>query len=281
MLTYPDIDPVALSIGPIAGVGPLQIHWYGLMYLVGFAAAMLLANYRAKQPGSNWTKDQVSDLIFYGAMGVILGGRAGYVLFYNFGQFLDNPIWLFQIWTGGMSFHGGLLGVLVALGLFGRKYKKTFFEVTDFAAPLVPIGLMTGRIGNFIGGELWGRVTDGPWGMVFPGAGPDPRHPSQLYQAALEGLALFLIVWWFSSKPRPQKAVGAVFMIGYGCFRFIVEFVRQPDSHIGFDLFGWMSRGQLLSLPMVLIGIALLCWAYKEQDSVMAQKPMTTQKKGK
>ncbi|CCK74316.1 Prolipoprotein diacylglyceryl transferase family protein [Oleispira antarctica RB-8] len=276
MLTYPDIDPIALSIGPIAGYGPLEIHWYGLMYLIGFAAAMLLANYRAKQPGSNWTKDQVSDLIFYGAMGVILGGRAGYVLFYNFGQFLDNPVWLFQIWTGGMSFHGGLLGVLVALWLFGRKYKKGFFEVADFTAPLVPIGLMTGRIGNFIGGELWGRVTDGPWGMVFPGGGPDPRHPSQLYQAALEGLALFLIVWWFSSRPRPQKAVGAVFMIGYGCFRFIVEFVRQPDSHIGFDLFGWMSRGQLLSVPMVLFGIALLWWSYKQQDQL---QPIVTAKK--
>jgi len=258
MLTYPQIDPVAISLGP------LDIHWYGLMYLVGFAVAMLLANHRASQPNSGWTKEQVSDLIFYGAMGVILGGRAGYVLFYNFGQFLEDPLWLLRVWEGGMSFHGGLLGVLTALWVFGRKYNKGFFEVGDFTAPLVPIGLMTGRIGNFIGSELWGRTTDHPFGMVFPNGGPLPRHPSQLYQAALEGLALFLILWWFSSKPRPQKAVGAVFLIGYGCFRFIVEFVRQPDSHIGFDLFGWMSRGQLLSVPMVLFGLFLLWWAYKE-----------------
>jgi len=258
MLTYPDIDPVAIAIGP------LKIHWYGLMYLLAFATAYALANYRASK-SKVWNSEMVSDLIFFGAMGVVLGGRAGYVLLYNFPQFLEDPIWLFRVWEGGMSFHGGLLGVIAAFWWFSRKYKMGLFEVGDFAAPFVPLGLMFGRIGNFIGGELWGRVTDGPWGMVFPGAGDLPRHPSQLYQAALEGLLLFLILWLYSSKPRPTKAVGGLFLIGYGCFRFIVEFVRQPDSHIGFDLFGWMSRGQLLSIPMVLIGIFFMVIAYRGQ----------------
>ncbi|MAY15422.1 MULTISPECIES: prolipoprotein diacylglyceryl transferase [Oceanospirillaceae] len=264
MLTYPDIDPVAVAIGP------LKIHWYGLMYLLAFASAWGLANYRARRPGSGWTPEQVSDLIFYGAMGVILGGRCGYVLLYNFPQFLQDPLWLLRVWEGGMSFHGGLLGVMAALAWFGHKYQKNFFDVADFVAPLVPVGLMFGRFGNFIGGELWGRVADPahvPWAMVFPRAGELPRHPSQLYQAALEGFLLFVILWFYSSRPRPQKAVSAMFLIGYGLFRTIAEFFREPDAHIGFDLFGWMSRGQLLSLPMIVIGIILLVIAYRSPKS--------------
>ncbi len=259
MLTYPEIDPVALAIGP------LKIHWYGLMYLLAFGSAYALATFRARRPHSGWNDEQVSDLVFFGAMGVILGGRAGYVLFYNFSQFLEDPVWLFRVWEGGMSFHGGLLGVLLALAWFAHKYKKNYFDVGDFVAPLVPIGLMFGRLGNFIGGELWGRVADPqavPWAMVFPRAGDDPRHPSQLYQAGLEGLLLFLLLWWYSNRPRPRMAVGAAFLLGYGVFRSMAEFFREPDAHIGFDLFGWMSRGQLLSLPMILAGLLLLAWAY-------------------
>jgi phosphatidylglycerol:prolipoprotein diacylglycerol transferase len=264
MLTYPDIDPVAISLGP------LQVHWYGLMYLLAFATAWGLGNYRASQPGSGWTKEQVSDLIFFGAMGVILGGRCGYVLFYNFPQFLEDPLWLLRVWEGGMSFHGGLLGVVLSIAWFGYKYKKSFFQIADFGAPFVPLGLMFGRLGNFIGGELWGRVADPasvPWAMVFPRAGELPRHPSQLYQAALEGFLLFVIVWFYSSRPRPQKAVSAMFLIGYGVFRSIAEFFREPDAHIGFDLFGWMSRGQLLSLPMIIFGVVLLVIAYRSPQN--------------
>lgn len=261
MLTYPEIDPVAIAIGP------LTVHWYGLMYLLAFTCALLLGRWRAQRVGNDWTGEQVSDLIFYGAMGVILGGRMGYVLFYNFPQFLEDPLWLVRIWEGGMSFHGGLLGVLVALWLAGRKYQRSFFTVTDFIAPLVPLGLMFGRIGNFIGNELWGRVADPavvPWAMVFPGAGDEPRHPSQLYQASLEGLLLFIILWLYSSKPRPTMAVSGLFLIGYASMRFIAEFFRQPDAHIGFDLFGWLSRGQLLSMPMMVLGLFILIIAYRQ-----------------
>ncbi|MEY2997955.1 MAG: hypothetical protein RIQ82_1336, partial [Bacteroidota bacterium] len=209
----------------------------------------------------------VEDLIFYGAMGVVLGGRFGYVIFYNFERFLEDPLWLFRIWEGGMSFHGGLLGVLVALALYARKLKLDPFVVYDFIAPVVPIGLGLGRIGNFIGQELWGRASDVPWAMVFPA---DPaqlaRHPSQLYQALLEGLMLFVVLQVYASKPRPAPAVGGVFLTGYGIFRFAVEFVREPDNHIGFDAFGWMTRGQILCVPMILIGIALIFWAYRRQQ---------------
>ena len=257
MLTYPNIDPVAISIGP------LSIHWYGLMYLVGFTIAYYLMLHRAKQPNSGWTKDQVGDLIFYSAMGVVLGGRFGYVIFYNFDKFLNDPLWLFAIWEGGMSFHGGLLGVAVAVYLFARRYKKTFYGVTDFGTPMVPIGLLTGRLGNFIGGELWGRTTDVPWAMVFPKGGPDPRHPSQLYEMALEGFVLFAIMWIYSRKPRPTMAVSGTFLIGYGAFRFFVEFFREPDSHIGFDLLGSITRGQLLCIPMIVFGAAIIYLGYK------------------
>ncbi len=258
MFKYPEIDPVAVSLGP------LSIRWYGLMYLLGFVSGYWLLAKRAEKPNSGWTKEQVSDLIFYGAMGVILGGRVGYVLFYNFSAFLDNPIILFQVWNGGMSFHGGMLGVMFAMWWFGRKAGKTMFDILDFGAPIVPIGLGAGRIGNFIGGELWGRVTDGPWGMIFPNGGPDPRHPSQLYQAALEGVALFTILWLFSRTNRPKYAVSGMFALWYGIFRFIVEFVRQPDSHLGFIAFNWLTMGQLLSLPLIAVGMFLLFIAYRK-----------------
>ncbi len=259
MLTYPEIDPVALSLGP------LKIHWYGIMYLVGFAAAWWLGSMRARQPHSPFSKEQIADLIFYGALGAVLGGRIGYILFYDFANYLDHPLNILKVWEGGMAFHGGLVGVLVAMWLYSRKLKLSFFIVTDFLAPLVPIGLGAGRMGNFINGELWGKVTDVPWGMVFPFAGELPRHPSQLYQAALEGLALFLILWFYSRKPRPTLAVSGLFMICYGFFRFIVEFARQPDVHIGYLAFGWLTMGQVLSLPMIIAGAVLMLLAHKRQ----------------
>ncbi|SFG91270.1 prolipoprotein diacylglyceryl transferase [Neptunomonas qingdaonensis] len=253
-----DIDPIALDLGFI------QVHWYGLMYLVGFGAAFWLGGYRARQAGSGWTEEQVSDLIFWGAMGVVLGGRMGYVLFYNFDQFLADPLWLFAVWEGGMSFHGGLLGVLVMIWLFGKKHAKSFMQMGDFVAPLVPIGLGAGRIGNFIGGELWGRAADVPWAVVFPRTADGvARHPSQLYEAFLEGVVMFVVLWWFSSKPRPRMAVSALFLIMYGVFRSFVEFFREPDAHIGYIAFGWLTKGQLLSLPMVVVGVLMLLWAYK------------------
>ncbi|MTI62935.1 prolipoprotein diacylglyceryl transferase [Methylophaga sp.] len=256
-MTYPQIDPVAISLGPLA------IHWYGLMYLLGFAFVWLLGRYRAAR--HNWQAGQLEDLLFYGALGVILGGRLGYALFYDLAANLDNPLNLLKIWQGGMSFHGGLIGVLIAFWYFGRKTGKGFFEISDFIAPMVPIGLMLGRIGNFINGELWGRVSDLPWAMVFPGAGPLPRHPSQLYQAALEGLLLFIILWIYSAKPRPRAAVSGLFLLGYGVFRFIVEFVRIPDPQYGYLAFGWLTMGQVLCLPMILGGVVMMIWAYQRR----------------
>lgn len=261
MLRYPEIDPIAIDLGPV------QVHWYGVMYLVAFATAWWLGRLRARQPQSGWTEQQVGDVIFYGALGVILGGRIGYMLFYNFGQFLDNPLSLFAIWKGGMSFHGGLLGVVIAMGWFGRRHGKTFFQVTDFIAPLVPLGYFFGRMGNFINGELWGRVTDVPWGMVFPHVGPEPRHPSMLYQGILEGLVLFAILWWYSSRPRPSMAVSGMFLMLYGLFRSFNEFFRQPDAHLGFIAFGWLTQGQLLSLPMIIAGAVLLWLAYHRKKA--------------
>lgn len=258
MIWVDDIDPIIVSLGP------LQVHWYGIMYLIGFLGAWLLGTYRACQPDSGWTEQQISDLIFWGALGVILGGRVGYVLFYHFDLFLDNPAWLFYIWEGGMSFHGGLIGVLIAALLFGRRHQKRFFQITDFVAPLIPIGLGAGRIGNFIGGELWGRPTDQTWGVIFPRAGDQlARHPSQLYEAALEGVVMFLVLWFFSAKPRPRMAVSGLFLILYGCFRIIVEFFRQPDIQLGYLAFDWLTMGQLLSTPMVLAGLVLMIWAYR------------------
>jgi len=258
MLSYPNIDPVALALGP------LKIHWYGLMYLVGFSGAWFLGRYKAKKIG--WKVEQIDDLIFYAAMGVVLGGRFGYVLFYNFPNFLDDPVILIKIWQGGMSFHGGLLGVLLAMFLFGKKYGHTFFAVTDFIAPLVPIGLGAGRVGNFINGELWGKPTDFALGMLVPGLGNMPRHPSQLYEAASEGLALFLILWFYSIKPKPTMAVSGLFLIGYGVFRFGVEFVRLPDAHLGYLAFGWLTMGQILTVPMLLLGSFLMVKAYQSKQ---------------
>lgn len=260
-----NIDPIALDLGFF------QIHWYGVMYLVAFGAAYLLGSYRANKPGSGWTSDQVSDLIFWGAMGVVLGGRMGYVLFYNFDQFLQDPLWLFAVWEGGMSFHGGLLGVLVVLWVFARKQGKTFIQIGDFVAPLVPIGLGAGRVGNFIGGELWGRSADVPWAVVFPRTADGvARHPSQLYEALLEGLVMFAVLWWYSSKPVARGAVSGLFLLMYGLFRSFVEFFREPDSHIGFIAFGWLTKGQLLSLPMIVLGAGLMIWAYRQQGAKTA-----------
>ena len=254
-----DIDPIALDLGP------LQIHWYGLMYLVGFTAAWWLGVRRARQPNSGWNEQQISDMIFWGAMGVVLGGRVGYVIFYHFERFLDDPLWLFAVWEGGMSFHGGLLGVIAVLYWFGRQHNKSLFEMGDFVAPLIPIGLGAGRIGNFIGGELWGRTTDASWAVIFPRAGELARHPSQLYQFALEGVVLFVALWWFSAKPRPRMAVSGLFLLLYGSFRFCVEFFREPDAHLAFIAFDWLTMGQLLSVPMVVLGMGFLWVAYKRQ----------------
>ncbi len=258
MLIHPDFDPVAFSLGP------LHVRWYGLMYLLGFLVGWALGRYRVRQPGSGWTAEQMDDLVFYIALGVILGGRVGYILFYGFAGVLHDPLLLFRIWEGGMSFHGGFLGVLLAVLLFARKYQKGFWSTMDFVAPLIAPGLLFGRIGNFINGELWGRVTDLPWGIVFRQTGDGlPRHPSQLYEAALEGVALFVIVWLFSARPRPTMAVSGVFALGYGVFRFLVELVRQPDPQLGYLAFGWLTMGQLLSLPLVAVGVILLTLAYR------------------
>lgn len=269
MLMYPDINPVAISLPSFELVGkvfgPFNVHWYGIMYLCAFVSAWALAMYRTRGPNKVINKAQVENLITYGAFGVILGGRFGYVFFYGFNQFLADPLWLFRVWEGGMSFHGGLIGVIVAMFIYARRLKISYLSLMDFVAPIVPLGLGFGRLGNFIGQELWGRVTDVPWAMIFPKA-MDPagvgRHPSQLYQAFLEGLVLFIIVFWFSSKPRPRSATSGVFLIGYASFRFLVEFVREPDEGIGFDLLGWMTRGQELCVPMFVLGIGLLIYAY-------------------
>ena len=261
MLTIPQIDPVALELGF------LKIRWYGLMYLLAFTAFWWLGTRRAKRSDYPIQPDQVSDFLFYGAMGVILGGRIGYVLFYGMENLLNDPLSLFRVWEGGMSYHGGMLGVFVGIGLYARKLGCGFFNLSDFVAPLVPLGLFFGRIGNFINGELWGRPTDVPWGMVFPHVDNLARHPSSLYQAALEGLALFAILWIYSSRPRPTAAVSGLFLIGYGVFRFLVEFVRQPDAQLGFVALNWMSMGQVLSLPMIIIGIFMMLWAYRRNSA--------------
>jgi phosphatidylglycerol:prolipoprotein diacylglycerol transferase len=255
-LVHPAFDPVAIQIGPLA------IRWYGLMYLVGFGIAYGLGRLRiARGRSGRVTVEMLDDLLFFVVLGVILGGRLGYVLFYKPGYYLEHPAEILAVWQGGMAFHGGFLGVLIAVWWVARKHRLRWLELTDFLAPLVPLALAAGRLGNFINAELWGRVTDVPWGMIFPGAGPDPRHPSQLYQFALEGVLLFAILWLYSARPRPVGAVSAVFLIGYGVLRSVAELFRQPDDFLGLLAFG-LTMGQWLSAPMILAGIAMLAWAH-------------------
>jgi len=254
MFIHPEFDPIAFSIGP------LSIRWYGLMYLFAFTAGGLLAIYRARKPGSGWSTDEVSDLVFYAALGVILGGRLGYVLFYNFSYYMQQPLEIFYVWTGGMSFHGGLLGVIIAMAAYARKTNRHFLQVSDFVAPLIGVGIAAVRLSNFINQELWGRITDLPIGMVFPLAGPEPRHPSQLYEAFFEGVVLFTILWIYTNKKRPLGRPSGLFLILYAVARFSIEFVREPDAHIGLLAFDWMSMGQLLTLPMMALGLFLIFW---------------------
>ena len=272
------VDPVALRIGGFA------IYWYSLMYLVAFGQFWLLGRLRAARTDAPLAPNQVADLLFWGVIGVIVGGRLGYVLFYAFGDLLSDPLLLFRIRDGGMSFHGGLIGVMIVVWANGRHYGCGLLRMADFAAPLIPLGLAAGRLGNFIGGELWGRKTDVPWAVIFPESIESggrtsqalyrqyeaglldefARHPSQLYQAALEGLALFAILWWFSSRPRPAGAISGLFLAGYATFRFIAEFFREPDSHLGFVALDWLTMGMLLSVPMLLAGIGLMVWSYRQ-----------------
>jgi phosphatidylglycerol:prolipoprotein diacylglycerol transferase len=265
MLVHPQIDPVAIAIGPLA------VHWYGLMYVCAFAAFILLGRWRVRtRPETGWSAQELDDLLFWGVLGVIIGGRLGQVLFYEPAYYFSNPQEIIAVWKGGMSFHGGLIGVLLALAWHGRRTGRSFLEVGDFVGPLVPLGLMFGRIGNFINGELWGRAADPslPWAMVFPHVDSLPRHPSQLYQAGMEGLLFFLLLWWYSSRPRPIGAVSGAFLIGYGVFRSLGELFRTPDAGI-FGQSDIISMGQWLSLPMVLIGIWLIWRAYGQNRSSM------------
>jgi phosphatidylglycerol:prolipoprotein diacylglycerol transferase len=257
MLQYPGFDPIAISLGPI------KVHWYGLMYLIGFAGAWWLGRLRAARPGSTWKPTDVDDFMFFGMLGVILGGRIGYVLFYGLGYWADDLWYPFKIWEGGMSFHGGLLGVLIGFAVFAARRKRRVADVFDFAAPLPGIGFLAGRVGNFINGELWGKETTVPWGFQVNG---EVRHATQLYEAFLEGVVLFIILWWFTAKPRPRLAPSGLFLIVYGVARLIVEFWRVPDQHISYLAGGWLTMGMVLTLPMVLIGIALLIMAYKRRE---------------
>ena len=258
MLVYPQFNPVALQIGPLA------IHWYGLMYMAGFLTFLWLGRRRIAMLNlKQYNNKLLDDLLFYGVLGVILGGRLGEVLFYNPGYYFSHPLKIFAVWEGGMSFHGGFLGVMVAMALFAWQQKLRWLELMDFIAPLVPPGLAFGRLGNFINGELWGRPTDMPWGMVFPRVDSLPRHPSQLYEFALEGVLLFALLWIYARKPRPVGAVSGLFLIGYGSFRFIAEFTRNPDDGIfGLMTFG-ISMGQWLSLPMVIAGVLMMVWSIR------------------
>lgn len=265
MLMHPQIDPVALQLGP------LSIHWYGLTYLVGFGLFMWLGALRLKQPpfaslsgARAWSRRDVDDILFLGVLGVVLGGRLGYCLFYKPGFYLDHPLEILSVWQGGMSFHGGLMGVIVAMLWFARSRQRPWLEVADFVAPCVPTGLAAGRIGNFINGELWGRVADPalPWAMVFRGAGDVPRHPSQIYQFLLEGLLLFVLLWWFARRPSARGQVSAVFLMGYGVLRFVAEYFREPDQFLGLLALN-LSMGQWLCVPMVLLGVGLWLWAVR------------------
>jgi phosphatidylglycerol:prolipoprotein diacylglycerol transferase len=267
MLVHPQFDPVAFHLGPLA------VRWYGLMYLTGFILFIVLGRHRARQQMlTGWRAADVDDMLFFGVFGVILGGRLGYVLFYKPLYYLAHPLEVFEVWHGGMSFHGGFLGVLIALVFFARRRGKALLDVTDFVAPLCPLGLAAGRLGNFINAELVGRPTDVPWAMVFPQVDNVPRHPSQLYEFGLEGLLLFAILWIFALRQRPRGAVSGLFLIGYGAFRFIAEFTREPDNFLGL-LAGGLTMGQWLSMPMIAAGIVMMLWSYrrdgKPQPTVM------------
>lgn len=260
MLPYPHFDPVAFHIGPLA------VHWYGIMYLVGFGLAWVLGRWRIRHGKTDLTLTDLEDIIFYGVLGVVIGGRLGYVLFYQPEVYFAHPLSIFYVWDGGMSFHGGLLGVILVMYLFAKKKKRTLLEIGDFVAPLIPLGLAAGRLGNFINGELWGRPTTLPWGMIFPGTHDNiPRHPSQLYEMGLEGFALFALLWWFARKPRPVGQISAVFLMGYGVARFLVEFTRAPDYFLGF-IFDGLTMGQLLSVPMIIAG-AIIFWVSARRSS--------------
>ena len=295
MLYLHQIDPIAFQIGPVA------VHWYGLMYLLGFVAAWYLGRSRVRAGRLPGVDDNAyGDLMFYAMLGVVLGGRIGYILFYDLRAYIEHPLQVFKIWEGGMSFHGGLLGVVVAMFWWGRRHKLHFFDVADFVAPLVPPGLGFGRLGNFINGELWGKATGGSWGVVFPQdpdvknvvLNPDmlrmqfesgalnmyARHPSQLYQFALEGVAMFVILWWYSSRPRPRYAISGLFALLYGVFRFAVEFVRLPDEKLGYLAFGWLTMGQLLSVPLILIGLFWL-WKSHRAPTLQPQPPAAAAEK--
>lgn len=254
---FPEFDPVIFELGPIG------LRWYGLMYLIGFLFARWLAVSRIKHNQNGWSVEQIDNLLFNGFLGVFLGGRIGYVLFYQFDYFLQEPSYLFRVWEGGMSFHGGLIGVILAMWITSKLQKRNFWHTADFVAPLIPFGLGMGRIGNFINDELWGRQTDVAWAVLFPSGGYIPRHPSQLYEAFLEGLVLFFILHFFIKKPRPAGSVAGLFLLGYGTFRFIVEFFREPDPQLGLYFGQQISMGQILSLPMILLGGLIMLWAYK------------------
>ncbi len=252
MFVHPYIDPVALHLGP------LNIRWYGIMYLLAFMGGLALGRLQIRRrPDLGWSLAELDDLVFYAILGTVLGGRLGYVLFYKFADYLTDPLHVFYVWEGGMSFHGGFIGVITAVWFFARKTHRRWFQVTDFIAPLVPLGLGLGRIGNFINAELWGRPASVPWAMVFPAVDPQPRHPSQLYEAGLEGVVLFALLWWAASRPRQVGFVSAWFLLGYGTLRFLVEFTREPDSFLGPLALG-LSMGQWLSLPMLVGGAILL-----------------------
>ena len=260
MWSYPEIDPVALSLGP------LKIHWYALSYLVGISLAWWVAGQRRTRLKLKWSDEQMSDIVFYAVIGTIAGGRIGYMLFYGYNELLENPLVVFKVWQGGMSFHGGLIGVSTAMWVYARKSGRSLFQIMDFVAPVMPLALGCGRIGNFINAELPGRAADVPWAVIYPGD-VIARHPSSLYQAATEGLVLFCLLYWYGNSKRPRMAISGMFLLGYGCLRFATEFFREPDVHLGYVAFDWMTQGQLLCVPMVLLGSGLLLYSYRDRFS--------------